>query len=395
MPHLHARGHRVYLLMYNACGSGGVARTVVNLANRLARTHEVELISLYRRRDRPVFAIDPRVRVTYLADARRRARGRRGRVHSLLSRRPTRLRPAPVEPHMSMLTDHLLRRKLRSLEPGILVSTRPSLHLAAVRFAPRRMVTVGQDHLNFPARFRNPRQAQVLRAAVPRLDAYTVLTNADAEDYRRELPGMDTRISVIRNASPWPVSQTPAALDRKVVVAAGRLTRVKGFRRMIQAYEPVARARPEWQLHIYGHGDDQEALERLIEERDLGGQVRLMGYTRDLRSVLMDSSVYAMTSHEEGFPMVLIEAMSTGLPLVSFDCPRGPGEIIDDGKNGRLVPDGDIPSFTSALLEVIDDRDLRRRLGAQALEDARQYEIDAIAAHWEELLERVGGRLRG
>jgi glycosyltransferase involved in cell wall biosynthesis len=87
--------------------------------------------------------------------------------------------------------------------------------------------------------------------------------------------------------------------------------------------------------------------------------------------------------------------MSTGLPLVSFDCPRGPGEIIDDGKNGRLVPDGDIPSFTSALLEVIDDRDLRRRLGARALEDARQYEIDAIAAHWEELLERVGGRLRG
>ena len=389
--------HRVYLLMFNACGSGGVARTVINLANRLSRTHQVELISLFRRRDRPRFPVDPRVKLTFLDDVRPGAAydGPRGHVRALLRRQPTRLRPHPTETEMSLLTDLLLWRKLHGLRAGVLVSTRPSLHLAAVRLAPRRLVTVGQDHLNFPTRFGNAKQAKVLRAVVPRLDAYTVLTHADAEDYRRELPGADMHLAVIRNALSWPAATTPAKLENKVVVAAGRLSAEKGFRRLVHAFAPVARAHPDWQLHIYGHGDQRVALSSLVTELGLDGQVVLQGYTEDLRSVLAEASIYAMSSHSEGFPMVLLEAMSTGLPLVSFDCPRGPGEIIDDDKNGRLVSDGDLPAFTAALRELVEDPELRRRLGARALEDARQYETDTITAAWESLFAQVGGRRRG
>jgi glycosyltransferase involved in cell wall biosynthesis len=381
---------RIHLLMFNACGGGGVARSVINLANHLADSNQVELISLYRRRDAPRFTVDPRVRLTFLADARRH-----GPVRARLDRRRTRLRPEPTETEMSLLTDLLLWRKLNRLRPGILVSTRPSLHLAAARLAPRRLATIGWDHLNFPTRFQNDRQANVLRFAVPRLDAYTVLTNADAEDYRSDMPGMDTRLAVIRNAIPWPVSATPARLENKVVVAAGRLSAEKGFRRLLRAYEPIARSHPDWQLHIYGHGEDQAALGQLITRRGIDEQVRLKGYTDDLRSVLAESSVYAMSSHLEGFPMVLIEAMSTGLPLVGFDCPRGPGEIIDDGKNGHLVRDGDLAGFTSALRGLIEDHELRRRLGARALEDAGQYETDQVLTDWEELFEQLDGRRDG
>jgi glycosyltransferase involved in cell wall biosynthesis len=164
---------------------------------------------------------------------------------------------------------------------------------------------------------------------------------------------------------------------------------------MIRAYRPVASAHPDWRLHIYGHGEQRAALAGLIAEHGLGERVHLMGFTQDFRSVLENASIYAMSSRAEGFPMVLLEAMSTGLPLVSFDCPRGPGEIIDDGKNGRLVPNGDEPGFTAALLELIGDAELRKRLGARALEDSRQYEMDRVVAHWETLFERTVGGRRG
>lgn len=376
--------HRIYLLMYSAYGRGGVARTVINLANHLADAHQVELVSLYRHR-KPVYAIDPRVRVTFLKDVHS------DRLHALHARR-TRLRPVPVETDMSLLTDLLLWWKLKRLRTGILISTRPSLHLAAARWAPRRMTTIGQDHLNFPVRFRNAAQARVLRTAIPRLDAYTVLTTADAEDYRVEMPEVSTEIAVIRNALPWPVeapTSEPARRDNKVVVAAGRLTKEKGFRRLISAWEPIARTHPDWQLHIYGGGAEHTALAMLIDEAGLSEHVVLKGYTSEFRAVLSESSIYAMSSFSEGFPMVLIEAMSTGLPLVSFDCPRGPGEIIEDGRNGRLVPDGDVAGFTEALDDLISDGELRRRLGDQALEDAKKYEIDTIVAEWEALFATV------
>jgi glycosyltransferase involved in cell wall biosynthesis len=100
-------------------------------------------------------------------------------------------------------------------------------------------------------------------------------------------------------------------------------------------------------------------------------------------------------SHAEGFPMVLVEAMSFGLPVVSFDIPRGPADIIVDGENGRLIPDQDMDGFTAALRQLIEDDDLRFRLGAGAHATAREYEIDAIAGRWEALFTQLrAGRQR-
>jgi glycosyltransferase involved in cell wall biosynthesis len=375
----------VTFLMFDAFGHGGVARSVLNLAARLAEHRDVRLVSLYRRADEPAFPIDPRIELEVLLDARRGP----GPLTRVLHHRPTRMRPLPAERQLSRLTDRLLRRRLRSLSPGILVTTRPSLHLAAARWAAPGVRLVGQDHKNFPSRFANPRQAALLREAVPALDSYVVLTNADAEDYRRDLPQMRTHVSVIRNALPWPVAPEPAPLDGKVVVAAGRLAREKGFGRLVEAFAPVAREHPDWQLHVYGEGSARAALETRVRRLGLEEQIRLPGYVHDFRAVLTGASAYALTSRAEGFPMVLIEAMSLGVPLVAMDCPRGPGEIVDDGKNGFLVPDGDVDGFTEGLRALVEDDELRRRCGRQAHEDARQYSPDAVVADWLGLFERL------
>lgn len=380
----------ITFLMHDAFSGGGVSRTTTNLANHLARTRDVRVISLYRRRTEARFALDDSIKVTVLDDRRRR------RLRGPLRKVPSRLRPMPSQKNMSLLSDLLLRRAIRKVRSGVIVSTRPTLHLALTAYARPEVTTVGWEHLNYVGRSQTPRLMEILHAAVPRLDGYVVLTEADAEDYRRDLPGLRTKVEVIRNSVTWPIRSEPAAVDTKVVVAAGRLVPRKGFKRLVRAFRPVARRHPDWQLHIYGNGEQKQEIIELIHRLGLESQVLLCGYSRNLPEVMANASMFAMTSRSEGFPMVLIEAMSTGIPLIAFDCPRGPGETIQHGSNGLLIPEGRLRLFSRGLETLIADPDLRARLGAQGLRDAEAYTIDNIAAEWELFFDRVSrGRIAG
>jgi glycosyltransferase involved in cell wall biosynthesis len=371
---------RIYLLVTSLDATGGIARTVHNLANHLVERHQVEIIGLRRWSRGQVYPLDPRVKRTYLLDGP-------GRWVRKLDAVVTRLDPRRNSEGHNALTDVLLRRKLRSLDPGVVVSTRPMIHLAAVRFAPEHHILIGQDHLNYERR--QVRGAmRLLHRAVRELDSFVVLTEADACDYRTAFPEAAGKIRVIPNAAPWPVSE-PAPTNRKVIVAAGRLVGQKGFDRLIAAYAPIARTRPGWQLHIYGEGPRHDRFARMIRNRKLDRRIVLKGWAEDFERVLENAAIYAMTSRFEGFPMVLVEAMSKGVPAVSFDCPRGPAEIIVDGHNGRLVPDGDLEAFRSALLQLMDDTGLRQRMAVWAAQTASAYRIEPIVARWEELFDEL------
>jgi glycosyltransferase involved in cell wall biosynthesis len=383
-----SRRPSVTFLVFDAYSGGGVSRTTANLANHLARTRDVRVINLYKwRRRRARFALDPAVELITLRDPAQPLPG----WARALDARPSRLRPAPTGANMTLLTDLLLRRALRAVPAGsVVISTRPSLHLAATAYVRRGVKTIGWEHLNFSSRMKLPRMRALLEGAVPDLDGYVVLTQADASDYRRALPLGKTEVEVIRNSVAWPVPGERPARDSKTVVAAGRLIAHKGFKRLIRAYAPIARSHPDWQLHIYGEGPLKRELKALVARLGLEHQVRIQGYTRDLHAVLAQASVFAMASRKEGFPMVLIEAMSNGVPLIAFDCPRGPAEIIRHGENGLLIPEGPIRRYTRALRGLVEDAELRERLGAQALRDADEYTIEHIAAQWEGLFARLG-----
>jgi glycosyltransferase involved in cell wall biosynthesis len=394
--------HRVYLLMTNAFGHGGVARTTLKLAGHLAaRGHDVEVISLFRRADESFFPIDERVTVSVLEDQRAPEGHRRASEdtsRSWLARRldakPTRLLSEEFEDSRgsSLLTDLKLQRKLRSLRPGVLIATRPPLTVAAARWAPRHVLTTSQEHISYKGRQKVVRTA--LRDVAPKLDAFLTLTEEDRQTWLKALGEDAPLVVAIPNASPFEVGD-PAPLTSKTVMAAGRLSMQKGFDRLIPAFAPVARAHPDWRLHIYGSGPMRGTLAKLVREHDLQGSVQLMGLVNGLEDAFADASMYAMSSRYEGLPMVLLEAMAKGVPMVSFDCPHGPRQLIRDGENGLLVPDGDVEGLTAAMLALVEDEEQRMRLGAGALKSAYEYEPGAITDRWEalfdELVHRRGG----
>lgn len=395
-------------VMYNVDARDGVSRAVLTLANHLSGTHPVEIISLYQRQEGPAYAIDGSIRVTYLFDhppvpkkdsagpggprvqPRYAVRLRtRHPVRNLLARRPSRLAHGRNFPNYSRLTDRALARAIGAIDGGVVVSTRPALHLAVARLARDGVVTIGQDHLNFMSRSAEQGSMAFIEEACRRgLGAFVTLTPSDADDYRRVLAGTTTVVTAIPNALSWPVSP-PREHASRVVVSAGRLVPRKGMARLIRAFAPVAGRHPEWHLRIYGTGPLEDNLRGRIESLGLGAQVHLMGHTDDLPGAFDEAAVFASGSSAEGFPMVMLEALSKGLPIVGTDCPRGPGDIIRHGHNGLLVPNRDVDALSEALETVVADDDLRRAMGAEALSDAEQYLPDQVAARWTALFDQL------
>lgn len=383
------RRPRVCFVMARADGPGGEARTITNLANALSRTYDVELISLFRQRTRPTFPIDRRVRVTWVMDLRptgpdgkRRNLGR-DRAAVLAAQRPSRVVPGD-DIHWES-SDEPLAAAIRRSRADIMVGTRPGLIHFIGLHARLGVLLLGQDHMNYAWRTRRPGRDAFMREGISRLAGFATLTAGDIAPYRELVGDVSTTITAIPNALTWPRAPYPAELVSPVVIAAGRLDDYKGFDRLVEAYVPVARARPEWQLHVYGKGPMRPVLEAMVEEAGVGDQIRLMGYTRDPRDRMTEASIYAMASRAEGFPMVLLEAMSVGLPLIAYDVATGPAEVIVDGANGRLIADGDREAYSAALLAMIDDADGRRLMGEEAWRSAASYELPAIVARWEEL----------
>jgi glycosyltransferase involved in cell wall biosynthesis len=361
----------VHILLINAYAMGGTVRTVLNLAEGLAARHRVQVHSILRRRDQPFF--ETTAELHPIDDVRG---GRRGRLPSLL------IHPDDFAyPACSLRTDLQLLRALRRMR-GTLITTRPAFNLLAARLAGPDLKVVGAEHLHFDAHRRG--LSRDIRRHYGGLDALTVLTADDARDYA----GIAPVIERIPNAVP-PLGGGGAQLDAPVIVAAGRLTTQKGFDRLIDAFAVVAREHPQWQLRIYGEGRERPVLERQIVRRGLHDNVFLMGQTKQLPDALGQASLFVLSSRFEGFGIVLIEAMSKGLPVVSFDCPRGPSEIVSHGTDGLLVPDGDVAGLSTALLELVTDPEKRRRYGVAALQKAESFAQGPVTERWEALLARL------
>jgi glycosyltransferase involved in cell wall biosynthesis len=375
---------KIRFLIANAYSVGGTIRTTFNTASALADRHEVEVVSVLRRRDEPELELDPRVRLRPLTDLRP---GRRSAPAEWAAGKPSRVfhRHDFRYKGFNVLSDVQLMRYLASVRGGVLIGTRPGLNLAVAHFARRSVVRIGQDHMNLGG-YKPELRASIARH-YPRLDLVTALTQGSAEEYA-DLLGPQARVELMPNGVTELGTQRadPAA---KLVVSAGRLSGRKGFDRLFTAWARVAHELPDWRLTVFGHGPDARRLARQTADLGIEDSVRLPGNSSRLREELAKASLFAMTSRREGFPMVLLEAMSVGLPVVAYDCPTGPRDIVSEGVDGSVIPDGETELLAAALAELMDSEDRRRRFGAAAIEKASAFDIAVIAARWEALFEEL------
>ncbi|TIC87400.1 glycosyltransferase family 4 protein [Nocardioides sp. GY 10113] len=397
------RTRRITFVVPSAFYAGGIARVVATQASVLAqRGYEVTVLTLVRPTDEPVFDFDPRVRIVALQDLRPPAGGTQQRrrprrdpeadpATRRLDRQPSTLVPG-AHKTITAYVDGLLREHLSALPPSTVVTTRPEFAIAASRWTDPRSLIIHQEHLSFVPR-PAPLRAGLRSVArgddgARRLDALLTLTEADLERWRAFLDDPTVRTAAIPNPNPFPIG--PAApLTSKVIVAAGRMTSQKGFERLIDAFAPLAASHPDWQLRIYGDGQQAADLAAQVAALGLTDHILLPGVTDRFEEELAASSILGMSSRWEGLGMVLLEAMSKGVPPVAFDCPEGPRQVISDGENGLLVPEGDVPALTEALRRVMDDADLRSRLGAGALASARRFETGSVMDRWVELIDEI------
>ncbi len=368
----------IRILLLHAYGLGGTIRTVFNLAAHLAERHDVEIVSVVRELPDFFFEPPPGVRITYLDD---RVNGRKG----LLNRFRSRLTPPDeAAAHWYTLkTDLALARYIRSRRGGVLIGTRPALNLLIARFAGPEVITIGQEHANLPSHGEETRKQIARRYG--RLTAVATLTETDLRSYRKALKKRPAHLVRIPNAVPK-LTGASAHRTAPVAVAIGRLAHVKGYDLLIRAWAHVHRAHPDWELRIYGSGARHDKLQESIEKKELTGCVRLMGPATDVGAVLAEASINVLSSRREGMPMTILEAMSVGVPVVAYDCPTGPAEIITDGHNGLLVPAGKIHALADAIGRLIVDPGLRTHLAENGLATAKEYDMTTIGPQWEDLL---------
>ncbi|QBI53110.1 glycosyltransferase family 4 protein [Streptomonospora litoralis] len=384
---------RIRYLLLNAFGTGGTIRTVFNQANTMVGLgNQVEIISVTQHKDEPNFALDERIGLSTIVDQRSekgadRSRSGLAQRYRLWERARLRKLAGSVVPAGEFAADAFTRhvereviRYLKGVHDGILVTTRPGLNILAARYADPRLIRVAQEHMNLGTH--RPDVQEAVKKYYPRFDAVAVLTNRDREDYEKLLPG--TRLVRIPNAV-HSLEQKPSDHSSKIALAAGRLGPQKGFDMLIPAFKKVVERHPDWQLRIFGTGKKRDELRALIEKHHLYNHVLLMGHTDHMDDELAKSSFYILSSRFEGLPMVVIEAMAHALPVVSFDCPTGPADVITDGKDGLLVPPKNIDALAEAISKMMADRELRSAMGAEALKTAESYGPQTVHPMWEEL----------
>lgn len=223
----------------------------------------------------------------------------------------------------------------------------------------------------------NPRQL----AGAERVVA---LTEGDADEWRKVVK----RVSVIPNMVHLNRSGLYSNGQNKKVIFAGRLEQQKGLPQLLQIWQKVYMAHPDWNLEVYGTGPQRDWFEKEVKRLNIG--INMYEPTNAIMAKYRECDILMLTSVYEPFGLVLVEAMSSGLPVVSFDCPYGPAGIISDGCDGFLIPPGDIQTFSDRLGQLMENDDMRHAMSQRAIISSQHYTDAKVMPLWEQLFKEMG-----
>lgn len=360
---------------------GGVERIISGKANMLTEMgHDVSIITTDQQGRPPYFKINDKIKC-YDLGINYSENKRRGLIKKLF-----------YFFYNSYLHKKRLEKLLIELRADIVISTffnemaflpqikDGSKKIVEFHFSrPMFRITRRKNIMGYVDKFMMSKNIKTLR----KYDRFVVLSQEDAQNWK-EL----NNVSVINNVCTIGIVER-AKLEEHRVISVGRYEFQKGFDRLINSWALIAQQVPDWTLHIFGEGSLRPVLTKQIQDLHLENSVFLDGATNDINKELSKSSIVAFTSNYEGFPMAIIEVESAGLPVVSFDAPCGPKDIIRDGEDGFLVKNGDVKSLSERLLSLMQNYELRKEMGEKAFENSKRFTPEVIMPQWISLFETI------
>lgn len=285
----------------------------------------------------------------------------------------------------------LLRSAIRAQSPDVIISFCDTTNVRTILATLGLGVPIIVSERIDPAKYSIPKAWSLLRKfTYPLADRIVVQT----ERIRPFFKGRALRRCIV---IPNPVLVTipegagigtaPRKSNALRLLAVGRLDHQKGFDLLIEAFSRINVRFSEWELHIFGEGVERRNLEGLIASKSLQEKVFLRGITKNINAEYLTSDLFVLSSRFEGIPNALCEAMAAGMPVISFDCPTGPKEIIEHNVNGVLVPPEDPDALTAALQNLMSSPSERRRLGKAALELSSKYSLNGILKLWDSAID--------
>ena len=331
---------------------GGGQRYITNLANHWAtKGHDVSIIVL--RKSEIFYEISNKVAIIQFTF------GYSGIVDKIL---------------IGLRTGHKIRKTIKQIQPDFvlsILSTTNVLTIISTLFLKTKIIV--RDA------FSPTRETHFIekysRKYLYRIADGVIAQTKEIKEFTENETG-NRNVKVIPN--PVVKIEQNKHIERKnVVLNVGALTHRKGQRHIIEACHRINS--PDWKFVILGEGEDRKHLEKLIVDLKVEDKVELMGSVKNVNEWLLKSSIFVFPSYLEGLPNALIEALSAGLSCVSFDCDTGPRDLIQDGENGFLVPEGDVDLLTLRIKELMIDKELRDKISVKAIELTDKLNVDKIS----------------
>ena len=347
---------------------GGTERAIVNLASLLDAEGHIVTLLIADETDRFFYSLPPSIRVVHEP------------VHFGITEKGNLLtRKWALLQHVARLKD-----RFRALQPDIIIGTEYHLTIAS-RWAGSGFRVIGWEHHHLYWLKKNRFWTFLHRHFYRRLNR-VVCNNAREQDLFRRLGCATTVI-------PYSLPGLPdeqAALNTHTILTIGWLIKRKGIDLLPQIAEAVLNAHPGWTWKLIGKGELRDWLLEEIRKRGLDGRLLVEDpVSGDIGKEYQKASIQVMLSRFECLPMVLLEGSSYGIPMVAFDCPTGPGEIILQGKSGFVVPMEDQQGFIDALSSLMENEGLRRQMGTVARQSSQRYQRDTVYQKWAELFNEL------
>jgi glycosyltransferase involved in cell wall biosynthesis len=378
----------VYLLPGGLFNPGGMERAITLKANYLADilNYDVTIVTTEQMGRPPFYPLSEKVRQCHLDIGIHERFGKESYMEKIVSRwKKTQEYRTKLSRLLNVIRPHITISML-GLDIGFINNLKDGSRKIGELHFPRNFRSLMANKLSnslIPNMIAKIRTASMLRQC-RRLDRLVVLT----EEEKSFWP-VNARIEVIPNPLPF-FPETTASLSAKKALAVGRLAYEKGFDTLIDAWADAAVEAPDWKLTIYGNGNCRDALQQQIAQRNISNIASIHEPTTNIQKVYLHSSMFIFPSrYLEAMPMVLLEAMSFGLPVVAFDAPCGPKDLIEDGRNGFLVKTGDIPDFIEKINRLRKSPKLRKTMGQEARLFSENFRIEKIMPRWDALFKSL------